>query len=83
MSVKRYELYIEDEYPWHAGMYAVSEGDELFVLASDYDELRKRVAWMLECDDWYNGCFMYEMYNGPSELYEITLASRLSVVELL
>ena len=86
MSVKRYELYIEDEYPWHAGMYAVSEGDELFVLASDYDELRKRVAWMIECydvDQWlFSDCDII-MGECVEEIGASYNAARKAVEELL
>lgn len=57
-----------------------------YVLFSDYDELRERVAWMLECEDYllildttnrWRAMFAYQ------ELRHIVNAARKAVEELL
>ena len=49
MSVKRYDV---EAYSWfgtaHWTLVESVDGD--FVYASDYNELRERVAWMMECE---------------------------------
>ena len=54
MSVKRYDIeaYLYyDDCRWETTESV--DGD--FVYASDYNELRERVAWMIECADFLDG----------------------------
>ena len=49
MSVKRYDIEAYSYFEAASWTLVESEiGD--FMYASDYDELRERVAWMMECD---------------------------------
>ena len=54
MSVNRYDV---EAYSWfgtaHWNLVESEVGD--IIRASDYDELRERVAWMIECADFLDG----------------------------
>lgn len=82
MSVKRYDIeaYLYyDDCRWETAESV--DGD--FVYASDYDELRERVEWMLECDD----CPLRNSTEpekwGFEALWETRYAARKAVEELL
>ena len=84
-SVKRYDVEV---YSWfgiaHWKLVESKVGD--FVYASDYDELRKRVAWMIECydvDQWlFSDCDII-MGECVEEIGASYNAARKAVEELL
>ena len=82
MSVNRYDI---DAYSYfEAANWTLVEsavGD--FVYAFDYDELRERVAWMLECEYMHHGRGFLLHGFAIIEIADSFLAARKSVEELL
>ena len=85
MSVNRYDV---EAYSWfgtaHWNLVESEVGD--IIRASDYDELRERVAWMLECDEfleWINPTNRRRAMFCYPEMRHIFNAASKAVEELL
>ena len=81
MSVKRYDLQFGLD-----GFCLVPKNHGKYTLYSDYDELRERVAWMLECEDYLlilNPTNRWRSMFAHPELRHIVNAARKAVEEML